>query len=38
MVLPSAQGIPVAKIADVTFTSTDRVPDVTRNVNTDGHP
>ncbi len=32
----SAQGMPVAKIAKVTFTSTDRVRDVIHNVNADG--
>lgn len=36
MVLLSAQGMPVAKIAEVTFTSDDRVRDVLHNVNTDG--
>ncbi len=36
MVLLSAQGMPVAKIAEVTFTSTDRVRDVIHNVNVDG--
>ena len=35
MVLP-AQGMPVAKIADVTFTSADRVREVIRNFNADG--
>jgi transposase len=36
MVLLSAQRMPVAKIAEVTFTSTDRVRDVIHNFNTDG--
>src|SRR4051812_40354817 len=36
MVLLSAQRMPVAKIAEVTFTSTDRVRDVLHNFNTDG--
>nr|WP_240003341.1 helix-turn-helix domain-containing protein [Streptomyces cinnamoneus] len=36
MVLPSTQGMPVAKIAEVTFTSTDRVRDVIHNFNADG--
>jgi hypothetical protein len=36
MVLLSAQGMPVAKIAEVTFTSTDRVRDVIHNFNADG--
>ena len=36
MVLRSAQHMPVAKIAEVTFTSTDRVRDVLHNFNTDG--
>ncbi|WP_225101936.1 IS630 family transposase [Streptomyces sp. CoH27] len=36
MVLLSAQGMPVVKIAEVTFTSADRVRDVIRNFNTDG--
>jgi transposase len=36
MVLLSAQGMPVAKIAGVTFTSADRVRDVIRNFNDDG--
>src|SRR4051794_37429042 len=36
MVLLSAQGMPVAKIAEVTFTSSDRVRDVLHNFNTDG--
>ncbi|WP_308409091.1 IS630 family transposase [Streptomyces sp. AC558_RSS880] len=36
MVLLSAQGMPVVKIAEVTFTSTDRVRDVIHNFNTDG--
>src|SRR3954447_7393750 len=36
MVLLSAQGMPVAKIATVTFTSPDRVRDVIHNFNTDG--
>ena len=36
MVLLSAQGMAVAKIAEVTFTSTDRVRDVIHNFNADG--
>ncbi|MFE2943022.1 IS630 family transposase [Streptomyces sp. NPDC059255] len=36
MVLLSAQGMPVAKIAEVTFTSPDRVRDVVHNFNVDG--
>ncbi len=36
MVLLSAQGTPVAKIAEVTFTSADRVRDVIHNFNADG--
>jgi transposase len=36
MVLLSAQGMPVAKIAEVTFTSPDRVRDVIHNFNADG--
>jgi transposase len=36
MVLLSAQGMPVAKIAEVTFTSADRIRDVIHNFNTDG--
>lgn len=36
MVLLSAQGMPVAKIAEVTFTSPDRVRDVLHNFNADG--
>ncbi|MFF4041165.1 IS630 family transposase [Streptomyces sp. NPDC001816] len=36
MVLLSAQGMPVAKIAEVSFTSADRVRDVIHNFNTDG--
>lgn len=36
MVLLSAQGLAVAKIAEVTFTSADRVRDVIHNFNTDG--
>ncbi|MFF5434867.1 helix-turn-helix domain-containing protein [Streptomyces griseofuscus] len=35
-VLLSAQGMPVPKIAEVSFTSTDRVRDVLHNFNTDG--
>ncbi|MDG5807587.1 helix-turn-helix domain-containing protein [Streptomyces ossamyceticus] len=35
MVLLSAQGMPVAKIAEVTFTSADRVRDVIHSFNTD---
>jgi transposase len=36
MVLLSAQGMPVAKIAEVTFTSADRARDVIRNFDADG--
>ncbi len=36
MVLLSAQGRPVAKIAEVAFTSVDRVRDVIHNFNADG--
>lgn len=36
MILLSAQGMPVAKIAEVAFTSADRVRDVIHNFNTDG--
>ncbi|UZG60281.1 IS630 family transposase [Rhodococcus opacus] len=36
MILLSAQGMPVGKIAEVTFTSADRVRDVIHNFNTDG--
>jgi transposase len=36
MVLLSAQGTPVTEIAEVTFTSADRVRDVIHNVNADG--
>ncbi|MGX1365484.1 transposase [Streptomyces canus] len=36
MVLLSAQGMPVAKIAEVTFSSADRVRDVIHNFNADG--
>jgi transposase len=36
MVLLSAQGMPVPKIAEVTFTSPDRVRDVLHNFNADG--
>ncbi|QKW54063.1 IS630 family transposase [Streptomyces buecherae] len=36
MVLLSAQGMPVTKIAEVSFTSADRVRDVIHNVNADG--
>ena len=36
MVLLSAQRMPVSKIAEVTFTSPDRVRDVIHNFNTDG--
>ncbi|MFE7621841.1 IS630 family transposase [Streptomyces sp. NPDC057496] len=36
MVLLSAQGMPVAKIAEVSFTSADRVRDVIHNFNADG--
>ena len=32
----SAQGMPVAKIAEVTFTGPDRVREVIHNLNTDG--
>ncbi|MGV9777869.1 helix-turn-helix domain-containing protein [Streptosporangium sp. NPDC003464] len=35
-VLLPAQGMPVAKIAEVTFTSPDRVRDVIHNFNADG--
>ncbi|MEH1169674.1 helix-turn-helix domain-containing protein [Micromonospora sp. CPCC 205539] len=35
MVLLSAQGTPVAKVAEVTFTSADRVHDVIHNFNAD---
>ncbi len=35
MVLLSAQGMPVAKIAEVTFTSADRVRDVIHNFDAD---
>jgi transposase len=35
-VLLSAQGMPVAKIAEVTFTSADRVREVIHNFNADG--
>ena len=35
-VLLSGQGMPVAKIAEVTFTSADRVRDVIHNFNADG--
>ena len=35
MVLLTAQGMAVAKIAEVTFTSTDRVRDVIQNFNAD---
>ena len=35
-VLLSAPGMPVAKIAEVTFTSADRVRDVIHNFNADG--
>ena len=38
MVLLSAQGMDVAKVAGVTFTSPDRVRDVIHNFNTDGFP
>lgn len=34
MVLLSAQGMPVAKITEVTFTSPDRVRDLTQNFST----
>ena len=36
MILLSAQGIPVARIAEVAFTSPDRVREVVHNFNTDG--
>jgi Homeodomain-like domain-containing protein len=36
MVLLSAQGMPVARIAEVTFTSLDRVRDVLHNFTADG--
>ncbi|MDV6259695.1 MULTISPECIES: IS630 family transposase [Rhodococcus] len=36
MVLLSAQGMPAGKIAEVSFTSADRVRDVIHNFNTDG--
>src|SRR3954464_13124407 len=36
MVLLSAQHMPVARIAEVTFTSPDRVRDVLHNFNSDG--
>jgi Helix-turn-helix domain len=36
MVLPSAQGMSTAAIAEVAFTSEDRVRDVIRNFNADG--
>lgn len=36
MILLSAQGMPVVKIAEVTFTSADRISDVIHNFNTDG--
>lgn len=36
MVLLSAQGMPVAKIAEISFTSADRVRDVIHNFNADG--
>lgn len=36
MVLLSVQGMPVAKIVEVTFTSPDRVRDVIHSFNTDG--
>ncbi|GAA4483860.1 hypothetical protein GCM10023094_36040 [Rhodococcus olei] len=36
MILLSAQGMPVAKIAEVAFTSADRVRDVIHNFNNDG--
>jgi transposase len=36
MILLSAQGMPAAKIAQVTFTSPDRVRDVIHNFNADG--
>ena len=38
MVLLSAQGMDVAAIAEVTFTSPDRVRDVLHNFNADGFP
>ena len=36
MILLSAQGMPAARIAEVTFTSADRVRDVIHNFNLDG--
>jgi transposase len=36
MVLLSAQGMPVVKLAEVSFTNADRVRDVIHNFNTDG--
>ncbi len=36
MILLSAQGMPVPKIAEISFTSADRVRDVIHNFNTDG--
>jgi hypothetical protein len=36
MILLSAQGMPVPRIAEVTFTSADRVRDVIHNFNLDG--
>lgn len=36
MVLLSAQGMPVVRIAEASFTSPDRVRDVTHNFNADG--
>ncbi len=36
MVLLSAQGMPITRIAEVSFTSADRVRDVIHNFNTDG--
>jgi transposase len=36
MVLLSAQGMPVVKIAEVSFTSADRVREVIHNFNADG--
>jgi hypothetical protein len=36
MILLAAQGMPTPRIAEVTFTSQDRVRDVTHNFNTDG--
>ncbi len=36
MVMLSAQGISVARVAEVTFTSADRIRDVIHNFNTDG--